>query len=641
MAKLLEPGERLERWLVLGRFLGSWGVVYKLQEMDHDEDLPRPAVVIAKTLRPEWAGDPRHLEQFERECYAWLSLGRYKHIVRLYTVDRFQSTPYALGEYVPAELLPNSLRGWMDAQIIEAETALRFGVQLCRALVYAHSRGVPVHQDLKPENVMVTPSGVVKVTDWGLSRPVGQPASGIDVVGDTPFRPADLETAPGGARLGTPPYAAPELYQPDAVPSPQADLFSLGVILVEMLSGQQPPAGPLAPQLDQSLAALLPVNGADLFEALNACLEPRAGQRPASTEALEAVLSAAFAELAGVPIERAPRREPDSPADLGQRAYALFMLGRIDEAMSVQRQLGQVAFETEESSVDKLAVLMDYKEHGWKAIYPTGAVQEMEAEALQSPEYPESLDHVILMHAETGNHARALQLCQEWTARQPDNSLPHQRAAYVLRKQGGLSAALGHLDQALALNPADLDLWLERAEVCEAAGDLRQAVRSAREAVAAAPSQAKTHVLLGHCLFQSGELEAAVEAFSQAVSLDPKDETAWYNLGTAYHRLGHAASAVESFQKAVDVAPRFARALNSLASMYMEIGAVQEAMSALERAIESEPHYARPWFNKGKLYEGLGKYDLARQAFETALDIEPGYDLARQALNELKKSQRL
>jgi len=641
MAKLLEPGERLERWLVLERFLGSWGVVYKLHEMDHKEDLTRPAVVIAKTLRPEWASDQYHLEQFERECYAWLSLGSYKHVVCLYTVDRFQSTPYALGEYVPTELLPNTLRGWLAAQIIEAETALRFGVQLCRALAYANARGVLVHQDLKPENVMVTPSGVIKVTDWGLSRPAGQSVPGMDVVGETPFRPADLQAAPGTAMYGTPHYAAPELYQRGAVPSSQTDLFSLGVMLVEMLSGQRPQAGHLAAELRQSLAELLPINGTALFETLNACLETRAEQRPASPEAVEAVLSAAFAELVGVPIEAPPLRETDSPADLGQRAYALFMLGRTDEAMWLQSQLVRAIGKREEPPTGQLAVLMDYKEHGWKTIVSSEAVQELEEKARQSSEYPENLDGVVLAHAETGNYAHAFQLCQEWIERQLDNPLPYQRAAYVLHKQGELSEALGYLDQALELKPEDSDLWLERAEVCEALGDLGQAVRSARQAVAADPQHAKAHVKLGHYLFQSGDPQSAQEAFSEAVSLDPKDETTWYNLGTAWHRLGHRDRALESFQKAVEIDPHFAQALNSIASIYSEIGAVQEAMPTLERAIEAAPHYARPWFNKGKIYEYLGKYDLARQAFQTALDIEPGYALARQALNELEKAHRL
>jgi tetratricopeptide (TPR) repeat protein len=641
MSKLLEPGERLERWLVLERSLGSWGVVYKLQEMDHEEDLPRPAVVIGKTLRPEWAGDQHHLEQFERECYAWLSLGSYKHIVRLYTVDRFQSTPYALGEYIPTELLPNTLRGWLDAQIVEAETALRFGVQLCRALAYAHAHGVLVHQDLKPENVMITPSGVIKVTDWGLSRLADQSAPGMDVVGETPFRPADLQPAPGTEMHGTPHYAAPELYQRGAVPNSQTDLFSLGVILVEMLSGQRPQAGHLAAELRQSLAELLPTNGTALFKTLNACLTTRTEQRPASPETVEAVLSAAFAELVGVPIEAPPPREMDSLADLGQRAYALFMLGRTDEAMWLQEQLDQAIRDTEETPTGQLAVLMDYKEHGWKTIVSSEAVKEMEDRARQSPEYPESLDGAVLTHAETGNYAQALHLCQEWIERQPDNPLPYRRAAHVLHKQGEISKALGYLDQALELKLEDSDLWLERAEVCEASGDLRQAIQSARQAVAADPQHAKAHAMLGHYLFLSGDPQSAQDTFSEAVSLDPKDETAWYNLGTAWHRLGHRDRALESLQKAVEINPHFAQALNSIASIYIEIGAVQEAMLALERAIESEPHYARPWFNKGKLYEYLGKYDLARQAFQTALDIEPGYALARQALNELKKAHRL
>lgn len=642
MVKLLEPGDRLENWLVLERFVGSYGVVYVLREMDHDEELARPAKVIAKTLRPEWSTDPECVAQFERECYAWLSLGSYKHIVRLYTVDRFSALPYALGEYVPRVLLPNTLRGWIDAQIIELETAFRFGIQICRALAYSRDCGVLVHQDLKPENVMITPSGFVKVTDWGLSHMAWLTPAESETRSQVPYTPAKPSTRPTHSRYGTSGYAAPELHQSATAPNPQSDLFSLGVILVEMLCGQRPAADTLPSGLQQSLATWLPANHQTLIEMLAACLNSRPDQRPASAQVIEEVLSQSFAEITGVPIEAPPLRERDQFSDLGQRAYALFMLGRVDEAIRLQRQAMNRAGETAKSQADApLAVLMDYKEKGWKPIFSPETVRTVEDKLRQSPDDVDNLDHAILLYAEMGNYARALELCQAWMQRQSHQALPYKRAAYVMRKQGCLTEALTLLDRALALTPKDVDAWLEMADVYEAQGDWAKAVAVARQAVAADPRHTQAHVSLGHCLNRIGDFHAAYDAFSQAVTLDPKNAVAWYDLGTVSLKIGRADQAITFFQKAVEIDPHFAQAFNSLASVYMQLGVAQEAMVALEKAIEADPHYARPWFNKGKLYEYLKKYDLARESFQKALAIDPNYALARQALSDLETQHRL
>lgn len=640
MAKLLETGERLEHWLVLDRFLGSWGVVYVLRELEHDESLARPAVVIAKTLRPELIDEPHRLEQFERECYTWLSLGIYKHIVRLYTVDRSRSVPYAIGEYIPEKLLPNTLRGWLDAQIVEIEAALRFGVQICRALAYAHACGVLVHQDLKPENVMITPSGVAKITDWGLSRLASKAASETTTIGEVPFAPKDDGSRDGGLLYGTPGYAAPELTRPGTVPSQQTDIYSLGVMLVEMLSGTRSQPAALDGGLRGSLAALLPENGSRLVEILSASLETEPKRRPGSPEAVEAVLNEAFAEVTGVPVEARPARQADRSSDLGQRAYALFMLGRTEEAMKLQRQLLPADKETGDQPSGPLGVLMDYKEHGWKSILSKEIVEQAEEKARQAAD-PQELDGPILTHTETGNYPRALALCEEWMRRQPEDPKPYQRAAYVQQKRGRLSEALAFLDKATDLAPADADLWLEKAKLSEAQGDLPQAMQSVRMALDVEPDKVESHLMLGHYLAQSGDPEAALDVFDKAVSLDPENALGWYDQGTIWKKLGKRSRALESFHKAVECDPRFSLALNSLAGIYGEIGAFQEAITYLERAIDVEPFYARPWFNKAQIYEHLGKVDLARQALQTALEIDPAYDLARQALRELERKHRL
>src|SRR5215471_296511 len=213
MARLLEPGELIERWLVQSRHSGSWGVVYVVRELNGETDA-RPETLIAKTMRPELAADPDRMNRFQEECNTWLSLGIYKHIVRLFFVDRFAGQAYAFGEYIPEEGLPNTLRGWLDHNLVELELALRFGLHIINALDFAHRQGLIVHQDLKPENIMITPDGVAKVTDWGLSRMAPREVRAPPALGATPYRYRGDEGSVAWGQ-GTRVYAAPELAQED------------------------------------------------------------------------------------------------------------------------------------------------------------------------------------------------------------------------------------------------------------------------------------------------------------------------------------------------------------------------------------------------------------------------------------------
>lgn len=157
MFRILNIGDRLDRWVVLGHSLGSTGVVYFLEEVDYEANQARPKYLVGKTLHPKWSGDVQKVKDFELEAYTWLSLGIHKHIVRAYTVDRFLGQPFVIAEWIRRELFPNTLRGWIQSCMTDLALALRFGVQICWALSYAQSCGVLMHLDLRPENVMISP----------------------------------------------------------------------------------------------------------------------------------------------------------------------------------------------------------------------------------------------------------------------------------------------------------------------------------------------------------------------------------------------------------------------------------------------------------------------------------------------------
>jgi serine/threonine protein kinase len=189
--------------------IGGMGEVY----LAHDEVLGRD--VALKVLRKQYAGDEAFAERFEREAMRAASLS-HPNIVQVY--DRGETgdgTSYITMEYVSGGTLSEQIE---KRGPFEASKAVAVAAQIAGALEVAHERGV-IHCDIKPHNVLVTSSGDLKVTDFGIARA----ASGSVT----------------NAVFGTAGYISPEQAMGEPV-GPASDLYSLGVILYEMLTGELP-----------------------------------------------------------------------------------------------------------------------------------------------------------------------------------------------------------------------------------------------------------------------------------------------------------------------------------------------------------------------------------------------------------------
>jgi tRNA A-37 threonylcarbamoyl transferase component Bud32 len=219
-------GVELEASLELGEFLcacpelqlhsclgrGGMGVVYRARQVRLDRD------VAVKLMIPEVSRDPELARRFEREAKA---LARLDHpgIVHVHDFGQAAGVCYLVMELVDG---PN-LRALIEQGLSDSQ-ASDIVDQLCDALAYAHQAGV-VHRDIKPENVLVDRRGRVRVADFGLAKLQAEPRGGA-----TRTRRV----------LGTPQYMAPEqLRDPDSVDQ-RCDIFAIGVVFYEMLTGQLP-----------------------------------------------------------------------------------------------------------------------------------------------------------------------------------------------------------------------------------------------------------------------------------------------------------------------------------------------------------------------------------------------------------------
>jgi serine/threonine protein kinase len=258
-------GRTLGHFRVTGAIgAGGMGVVYKA------DDLRLRRTVALKVLPPELALDPARRARLLAEARAASALN-HPNIVTVHEIDSADETDFIAMEYLEGRPLDRLI----GAEGLPVADALAYATQIAAALTAAHARGV-VHRDLKPANVIVTPQGQVKVLDFGLAKRLPGAPLGSEAPTDT----AVARTAEGSL-AGTVAYMSPEQAEGRPIDE-RSDLFSLGVILFEMVTGRRPFHG-------DSLAALL-------SSILRDEPPPVRALRPGLPPELEAVLTKALAK---------------------------------------------------------------------------------------------------------------------------------------------------------------------------------------------------------------------------------------------------------------------------------------------------------------------------------------------------------
>jgi hypothetical protein len=220
---------QLEILELIGR--GGMGAVYKARQKQLDR------FVAVKILPPGSGDDPAFAERFTREAKALAKLN-HPNIVTLHEFGQTDGLFYFIMEFVDGL----NLRQLLEAGRIAPREALAIVPQICDALQYAHHASI-VHRDIKPENILLDRRGRVKVADFGLAKIVGgaSPSSDPSDQSDQSDHPSQpVTTTETGKIMGTPPYMAPEQTDHPSEVDHRADIYSLGVVFYQMLTGELP-----------------------------------------------------------------------------------------------------------------------------------------------------------------------------------------------------------------------------------------------------------------------------------------------------------------------------------------------------------------------------------------------------------------
>ena len=300
----------------LFRKIGEGG----LAEVFQAQDMSLGRIVAVKVLREQFTRDPTFLVNFHREAQSAARLSN-PYIVAVYDFGQYQNRPYIVLEWVPGSDLRTFIN---EHRIVPVEQAVEYAVQICSAVGTAHRAGL-VHGDLKPGNILINSSNQAKVTDFGLAKALG-----------------DSAMDEGEVVWGTPAYFAPEQAAGDRV-LPATDVYAIGIILYEMLSGRVPfvgvddqevarkqlyeahiPVDQLNPKIPEPLArvvdAAMAKNPNERFLTADHLREALMMYKQGSLSEYHAPISA----VVGSPIQGAGRAEPPvrlgAPAPGGRRA---------------------------------------------------------------------------------------------------------------------------------------------------------------------------------------------------------------------------------------------------------------------------------------------------------------------------------
>jgi len=629
---MVTPGTKLGPYEIVALLgTGGMGEVYRARDTRLGRD------VAIKVLPAEFAADAERLKRFEREAKATAALS-HPNILDVHDVGTHEGVPYLVEELLEGE----SLRERLARGAVPAREAVEIAVQVAHGLAAAHGKHI-VHRDLKPANVFITREGIVKILDFGIAKLVeGVPLGEADTLTHAPTGATDL-----GRVLGTMAYMAPE--QARGMPvDPRSDIFSFGVVLYEMLSGERPFRGETA---TDTVAAILKEDPPPLPEGVppalqgvvTQCLAKRPDQRFSSAHDLALALRA-FSGGGDTPAGLPPGARTRVRRWLPALGVAVAVVAA---AVAVWQWKGRSAAPASRAGPKRIAVL-PFENLGAPedAYFADGMTDEVRGKLA-------ALGGLAVIARSSSDQYRA-------TAKPPrqiseELATPFLLTAKVRWQKGGTGTSrirvtpeLVEVSDAGAPTTrwqdsfdADLqDVFRVQSEIAtRVAGALEVALGARDKArLAGRPTAnlaAYDAFLRGQKILERGfhlpDLRRAAEQFEQAVTLDPSFGLAWAQLSTArsleYAQGGTRAlseKAREAAERAVQLAPELAEARLAMGNYHNYVRqSVVPAREEFSAGLSTNPRHAGLLRELVRCDESMGYYENAVSQLELARSLDP------------------
>jgi len=664
-------GNNYEIYDVIGR--GGFGVVYKAFSRSMGE------VFALKTFRDEYFNDNDKKERFYREARVWIDLDRHPYIVKAALVEEIDERLYIAMEYIgPDESGYNSLDGYIKHRQTGLTQLLKWGIQFCYAMQYAHEKGVKCHRDIKPANILIS-AGNVKISDFGLAGVFDGKAAEIapDKSGNHAGQNSgeelflnheDMSAAyqtMTGTIFGTPSYMSPEQFLDAASCDIRSDIYSFGIVLYQAATGgtlpfkAAPPGSRLEdemmryfnemqklhnetpdPELNSPLAGIIhralekkPQNRYQNFDEMRKDLEEllmqRSGEkldppRPSGLEIWElnnkglSFASLKRYEEAIEYYDRALKSDPSYVTSWYNKGLSLKKLKRYDEAVA--------CFERAIQLDPKYASAYNSKGH---ALYEMGFFKEAsdfyDRALAINPNYLYPMHNKALILENNGEREAALAIYDKIISIDARYYVAWYNKALLYKKMNRFEDAMTHCNKAIEINPNYSDAWITRGTTLNAMGFYEESFECYEEALALDPDSAVAWYDRGISLANMQKIEEAIESYEQALAIDPKYVDAWFNKGLLYSDLNMDVKALQCYEKTIELNPKDADAFNNIGLMYNKKGEYAKAINWYDRALTADEKYYRAWYNKAIAYERLENKSEAMNCYNMAISLKPDY----------------
>ncbi len=655
-------GTTVGRFVVRARLgAGGMGEVY----LADDSKLKRR--VALKRVPPRLQSDEQYRQRLLKEAERASALN-HEHIAAIYDVIEAQGGTYLVMEYVEGVTLRQRLREPLS--VIEC---LSVATQCAEALAAAHEKGI-VHRDIKPENIILTPKGRVKVLDFGIAKHFATP--------DTPSTTITSETQPGDLR-GTPAYMAPEVLlakEPDA----RADIFSLGVVLYESLTGRHPflaetfiatsdrilhetpaPLGKLIRDVPAGLQKVVArmlakqpaeryARAAELLADLRAVEHGTAeaglsapASLPRSYRRIAAFVAATTALVSLVLLTAAPGLRKDVKHWLGfavvpEQKHVVVLpfsaLGGGEEA----KAFGKGLTETLNVGLTKLT-----ERHSLQVV-PASEVRARGVTTIEQARREFGVNLVIEGSLQvSGETVRVTYVLT-------DSSSERQLHADTITAAAGNPFAVEDRVVASVLDTLEITLHPRERAVLAAHGtrepaaydsylrglgylqdypkpeNIESAIAAFQRSFQKDPQYSLAYAGVGEAYWHKYQqtkdpqwVEQAAAACERAVALRAELSNGHTCLGVVYNGTGKHELAIEQFRQAVELEPTSDAANRGLAHAYERLGKPREAEETYRRAIILRPHYWGGYSWLGVFYYLQGRYAEAADMFSQVVKLAP------------------
>ncbi len=644
MSELSLVGRTLGRFEIiseLGR--GGMAVVYKARQTDLDR------IVALKILPPELTSDQSYVARFRQEARSAARL-EHPHIMPIYEVGEVAGYHYIAMKFIQGRTLKQLLQ---QEGALPVKRAAQILAQVGEALDYAHRQGI-IHRDIKPSNVMITDDGWIYLTDFGLARGIGSGSSGLTIAGTV---------------MGTPEYMSPEQAQGLPNVGPPTDIYALGVMLYELLTGAFPfkaetPMAMLAARLIHAPIPPRDLRG-DLPPAVEDVIMRALARKPEARFASAGEMVAALRQAVGLSEQElsrplTPQRGMPAAAIPSQPtpppAYAPTAPATPPPAYAPTTPATPPPIYVQTPAASAA--------HPYSATPPIPTPNPLNVPTAPLQTSRKGLPVGIIL---IGLIASVVLIGGGLTAfflfrpasppsptviTQPDETLINEGDA-ALARPNGLTSAIEAYQSAVDADPANMQAHARLAWALLAKGDWEAVIKAAKPLLNADNGQARAlgEGITGYIYFQLGDIVQARTASQRAITADPTAaigyalraavvatnaadsrnnalmDEAFAAIGDAEDRLNQSDPLTQAFIRAL-LGWAFAQDYK----LRNDSGVLEQAISSLEAAIDAYPTLAFFHYELATIYLSANERTTARNEFNAALQLDPNFSPAQVGL---------